>query len=753
MIVVEGILESIVYRNEGNSYTVARVSTEDGMLTVVGYFPYQVIGAEMKMSGDIIYHPKYGEQFKVKRILNTSSNYSNSMEAYLRSGAVSHIGPKLAERIIKKFGEDTYNIFKNSPERLLEVEGIGKKTYEKIMDSFNDQIDFREVMIELANFGIGKNLGEKLFQKYGDGVLEVVKKNPYLLIDSGEGIGFKTADQIAKEAGIENNNPNRIEAGMVYLLNNSTNEGNCYLPYNELVERAKSYLEINDEDIENASKEFMTNRNVRLVNERSQLRVYPNFLHNSENYIALKINKLSKMSVYTAEKSIDSRIHMIESVEKIEFANKQRQAIKNAFSNRVLIITGGPGTGKTTTLKAILQVAEELGIKYSLAAPTGRAAKRMEEATGRESKTIHRLLEYQFNGSFMEFGKNEENPLEVEMIIIDEMSMVDTQLLCDLMRALKNNVRLIFLGDVNQIPSVGPGNVLKDLINSGLINIVKLDKIFRQSGGSKIVDNAHRINEGLFPILNEKESDFFMIASSREDATVTQIKELVKDRLPSFYKIDAMKDIQIMAPMKKGLVGVENLNYELQNSMNPPDFSKGEIVFANLVFRLGDKVMQIKNNYQLEWKAYTKDRIEYDSGMGIYNGDIGFITKVDTFSKILTVSFDDREVEYEEEALAELTLAYAITIHKSQGSEFPVVVIPIHYAPDILANRNLIYTAITRAKKLVVLVGKDFRLKAMIDNTYINERYTGLKDKIREFSRIIKNETEKEKLFNMRADY
>ena len=748
MLVVEGILESIVYRNDGNSYTVARLSTEDGMLTVVGYFPYQPIGSSLKLSGDMIYHDKYGEQFKVKRLLSKTATYSNAFDAYLRSGAIDFVGPTLAERILEAFGEDTYDVFKSSPEKLLTVKGIGKKTYEKIMESFNDQVDLRDLMIELSNFGIGKSLGEKLFQKYGDGVLEVIKKNPYLLINSQDGISFKTADQIAKEAGVKDNDPNRIEAAMVYLLKLSTNEGSCYLPYEELKMRTKDYLGVNDKDIEASEKQFMTNRNIRMVLEGGLVKAYNNNLYTSENYIALKINKLNKTGVYCPLSSIDSKINMIESLEGLSFASEQRQAIKSAFANRVLIITGGPGTGKTTTLKAILHIAKELGIGYLLAAPTGRAAKRMEEATGDDAKTIHRLLEYQFNGIAMVFGKNEDNPLDQEMIIVDEMSMVDTQLLTDLLRAMSPRSRLILLGDVNQIPSVGPGNILKDMINSNLIPLVQLNKIFRQSGGSKIVDNAHRINQGYFPLLNEADSDFFMIGSKSEAETVDHIKSLVGSRLEKFYGIDPKKDIQVMTPMKKGLVGVENLNYELQNSLNPSNFAVEELVFANTIFRKGDKVMQTKNNYQVEWEAYTEDRIKYDSGTGIYNGDIGFISEIDSFRKTLVVDFDGREVTYGEETLGDLTLAYAITIHKSQGSEFPVVIIPVHYAPDLLANRNLIYTAITRAKKLVVLVGKEGRLKTMIANTYVNERYTGLREKIRDFNKVVLYDGEKN-LFNL----
>lgn len=750
MIIIEGTLESIVYRNNENSYTVARISTEDGMLTIVGYFSYQAIGADLTISGEMVYHKKFGEQFQVKRILNSDITYSNSMEAYLKSGQISHIGPATAENIIKTFGDDTYDIFKNSPERLMEVPGIGKKTYEKIMASFNDKIDLRDVMIELANFGIGSSLGNKLFSRYGEGVLEIIKKNPYRLIDENSGIGFRTADSIAMESGVQENDVNRIEAAMVYILNNSGNEGHCYLPLENLKRRTAEFLRLSQRDIENAMEGFATNRNVQVVLSRSEERAYISTLSSAENLIGVKINLLNKKSIYKPGIDIDSRIRMIESLDNIKFAEEQKRAIKDSFDKRVLIITGGPGTGKTTTLKAILRIAEEMGLMYALTAPTGRAAQRMEEATGKESKTIHRLLEYQFNGNTMEFGRNEENPLEQDLIIVDEMSMVDTVLISELLKSVKSKVRIVMLGDVNQIPSVGPGNVLKDLISSKKIDIVQLKTIFRQSEGSTIVDNAHRINHGAFPIVNTKDSDFFMISSDSELKTVNSINELVSKRLPKFYGLNSLKDIQVLAPMKKGISGVNNLNRELQESINPPDYSKAEIIIGDFLFREGDKVMQMKNNYQREWKAFTSDRVEYDRGMGIYNGDIGFITEIDNIYNTLVVSFDDREIEYDEDAIHELSLAYAITIHKSQGSEFPAVVIPIHYAPEILANRNLIYTAITRAKKLLVLVGEEDRLKSMISNTYMSQRFTGLREKIVEFSEIIQDETEEERLFNMR---
>ena len=591
-------------------------------------------------------------------------------------------------------------------------------------------------------------MARKLFQKYGDGVLDVIKKNPYILIGKGDGIGFRTADEIALSSGLEKNSDIRIEAACVHIVQNYSLEGNTYIKWEILINELCRFLDITRVDILSAKKTVMTNPALHFVMLNNELVVYNRVLEASENYVAVKMNKLKKNPLNESVYDIESRIRDIEAIDKIEFSKKQAEAIKRAFETRSLIITGGPGTGKTTIVNSILKIAREMGISYALAAPTGRAAKRMEEATGSTASTIHRLLEYTFNGKYMEFLRNDKNPLDQELIIIDEMSMVDIVLLSDLLKAVEINSRVIFLGDVSQIPSVGPGNVLKDLIESRSADIIMLDKIYRQSGESQIVENAHRIKTGNFPILNKKNSDFFMIKSPNEMETVKTIKELVSTRLPEFYKFDRLLDIQILAPMKKGLTGVINLNKEIQDTINPYSVLKSEFKKGGETFRVNDKVMQTKNDYQIDWHSYTLEGVEYDSGTGVYNGDIGFITKIEKDK--VHVDFDGKIVEYDDTTITNLSLAYAITIHKSQGSEFPVVVIPVHYAPEILANRNLIYTAITRAKSLVVLVGKAERLKTMIDNIMINQRDTGLTEKAISIDRVILDENRKKRMRLMR---
>lgn len=735
MIILEGTIESIIYRNNKNSYSILRVLTEDGTITMVGYIPMQNIGSSIRVRGEMVYHDKYGEQFAVKKFLDAQTSYSNNMEAYLKTGAIAGIGPTLAARIIEAFGDDTYDIFKNNPTRLKEVKGVGAKTYEKIMESFRSQADLSDIMIELANFGIDTNLGTNLFQKYGENVVEIIKENPYRIMNE-EGVGFRTADEIAMKVGIKKDDPNRLSAAIDYILDKSKSDGHTYLPEDELSSKLEETLGLGSLSIEKLLESVNMSMDSYFMRTGSGLRAYNMDLNNAEKYIGLKLKVLRSNALKFYNMDIDSRIKLIEDTQNITFASKQKEAIRYAFENNVLVITGGPGTGKTTILNAILTIAKDLGISYKLAAPTGRAAKRMSETTGGQAQTIHRLLEYKFNGYYMKFERDEYNPLDEELIIVDEMSMVDTDLFADLLKALRDDARLILIGDVNQIPSVGPGNVLGDIIKSQMVSVVELNEVFRQARQSHIVENAHRINEGRPPILNAKGTDFFMIEEDSQEASLKTIKDLVGTRLPKYYSFDPLTDIQVLAPMKKGLVGVENLNDQLQDSMNKKTPGKLEMSYKGQVFRVSDKVMQNRNNYDIEWNAYTEDGIIYDTGLGVYNGDIGFVRNI-IDDKILEVDYDGRVVEYKEEDLDDLSLAYAITIHKSQGSEFDCVLIPVHYTPQVLGNRNLIYTAITRGSKLVVLVGKARRFMQMVNNTYTSKRFSSLEERIWEMDRIL----------------
>lgn len=735
--IIEGTIERLVYRNNKNSYTVARLGTDDGTMTIVGYIPMQSPGASVRLRGEMVEHETYGEQFSVSKVLDIDADYSNNMEAYLKSGAITGVGPAIADRIIKKFGEETYDVFKNEPERLMEVHGIGKKTYEKIIDSFNSQADLNEILIELTSMGLTPAASSELFKRYGENIVTLIKENPYRLMGENVGIGFNRADEIALKSGVEITDPNRVSSCAKYLLDRSKDDGHTYLPLDELVDQLSHTLKLEKRAVEYVIEYNTMGQDIWLMNQNGEERAYLIDLSATESHIGLKLKTIDNEEIPSHNINTDHYIDRMQSLGGFEFADKQKTAIHEAFNNNLLIITGGPGTGKTTTLNAILEIAADFGISYKLAAPTGRAAKKMSEATGREAMTIHRLLEYRYNGYQMVFERNEENPLQQQMIIIDEMSMVDTYLFSALLSAIQLGARLIMLGDVDQLPSVGPGNVLTDIIYSGRVPIVRLDEIFRQEEGSHIVDNAHRINVGAAPLVNQKDSDFFFLETSGQSQTLSTIKELINKRLPTYYNVDPQKDIQVLTPMRKGIVGTENLNKEIQSHINPRSIQKPELQTKDGIFRVGDKVMQNKNNYEAEWIAYTDENVEYDRGLGVYNGDIGTVVDINEDSGTLLVDFDLKKIEYSGEDLEQLELAYAITIHKSQGSEFPVVVIPIHYTPYMLGNRNLIYTGITRGAKLVVLVGKKQRLLDMIENTYMSKRYTSLSERIVEMSWIM----------------
>ncbi|MEW8974252.1 MAG: ATP-dependent RecD-like DNA helicase [Tissierellaceae bacterium] len=733
MLVIEGVIEEIIFRNETNGYTVARLNTSDGVVTIVGNAAIIGLDEMVEVEGDWVYHNTFGEQLQFTSIRTILPSTLKGIENYLGSGLLPYVGPKTAKNIVDRFGMDSLEIIQYNPERLKEIPGIGDRKLEKIAKAYEEHRELRDIMVYLQQYDITVNNGIKIYKKYGKDTISIISENPYRLSEDVYGIGFKTADKIAEKMGIRLDAPFRIEAGLKFTMMESAGEGHCYLPKEELISKATRLLEVDAPLIEDALSNLALNKRFQIVQDGEETLVYYMPFHIAENNVARKIVELSKVDFQDIELDIDKKIQRIEEEEEIQFGNKQTMAIRESMENGVIIITGGPGTGKTTTINAIIKIYEELDFKVILAAPTGRAAKRMTETTGKESKTIHRLLEFSYMEEDMAFNKDEDSPIEGDVVIIDEASMIDILLMNSLLKAINPGTRLILVGDIDQLPSVGPGNVLRDIINSGSINIVELDEIFRQAEESMIVVNAHRINKGKMPIVNEKDKDFYFIGEPNTQRILETIISLNKERLPNFYGVDATRDIQVLTPMKKGDVGINSLNKYLQDALNPKSQDKNEKQIGDIVFRVGDKVMQIKNNYNTEWKI-IKNGLEVEKGEGVFNGDFGYILDIDTEESTMKVLFDEeKEVEYTFNQLDELKLAYATTVHKAQGSEFPIIVMPIHWGPPMLLTRNLIYTAITRARELVVLVGNEKYLKMMVDNNKIAKRYSTLDKKIREF--------------------
>lgn len=794
MALVKGFIEKIKYRNEENGYTVLSVTgQEDGEeYILVGSFSYIGEGELIEASGHMTEHPVYGEQLSVESYEIRPPEDTVSMERYLGSGAIKGIGAALASRIVKKFKTDTFRIMEEEPERLAEIKGISEKMAMSIADQVEEKRDMRQAMMFLQDYGISMNLAAKIYQEYGPAMYGIIKQNPYKLADDIPGVGFKMADEIAARAGIFTDSDFRIKSGILYTLLKATSGGHTYLPKEILLSQASELLGVKPENIEKHLMDMQVDK--RLViklereerpdartaagweegtgnperflepegagqkkagegadaesgcteRERRQL-VYASQYYYAELNTAKMLHDLN-ITGDQPEESVRKSLKKIQEQEKIELDELQIRAVIEAVNCGLLIITGGPGTGKTTTINTIIRYFELGGLDILLAAPTGRAAKRMTEATGMEAKTIHRLLELTgapmeekgsdagqrgklANGG-MRFERNEEKPLEADVIIIDEMSMVDIHLMHSLLRAVSVGTRLILVGDVDQLPSVGPGNVLRDLIESQCFHVVKLTRIFRQAAQSDIVVNAHRINGGERIPLGKRSNDFLFIRQEDPNEIVRSMITLVRDKLPGYVKADVF-DIQIMTPMRKGALGVDRLNGILQKYLNPPSPDKKEKESGSVTFRTGDKVMQIKNNYQLEWELRNRHGIPVDKGTGVFNGDTGVIRDINTFSELVTVEFDEgKMVEYSFKQLEELELAYAITIHKSQGSEYPAVVIPVYPGPRMLMTRNLIYTAVTRARTCVCLVGIPQVFQDMVDNASEQKRYCGLRDRI-----------------------
>lgn len=729
---IVGYVEHIVYRNAENGYTVLNLVSKEEEITCVGIFSAIAEGENIEVTGDYTEHMTYGRQFRVESFEERAPEDAEAIERYLGSGAIKGIGLALASRIVRRFKEDTFRIIEEEPERLAEVKGVSERKAMEIAAQVNEKRDLRQAMIFLQQYGITMNLAVKIYNKYGQGVYGILTENPYRLAEDIEGVGFRTADEIAAKAGIRTDSDFRIRSGILYVLTGAAADGHTYLPKEELTRRAGELLEVPSELIEKHYMDLAIERKIILKQQEEQTEIYAAAFYHMEANVAAMLRQLD-MRYEASDSAIEQRVRNIQKKTGMELDEHQLTAVKEAVKNGLLIITGGPGTGKTTTINTIIRYFELEGMDMFLAAPTGRAAKRMSETTGYEARTIHRMLE--INGG-MEggagFERNETNPLETDVIIIDEMSMVDISLMHALLKAVAAGTRLILVGDVNQLPSVGPGCVLKDIIESGVCNVVKLTKIFRQASESDIIVNAHKINRGEEVTLDNKSMDFFFLKRYDADTIINVTLQLIKQKLPKF--VDASEyDIQVLTPMRKGLLGVERLNGILQRYLNPPEQGKREKEHGDILFREGDKVMQTKNNYQLEWEIKSRFGLCIDKGMGIFNGDMGIIREINDFAETMTVEFDEgRMVEYSFKLLDELDLAYAITIHKSQGSEYPAVVIPLLSGPSMLLNRNLLYTAVTRARKCVTLVGNDMTFCEMIHNTSQQKRYSGLCKRLKE---------------------
>lgn len=737
---IEGYVDHIIYRNQENGYTVASLIVDGEELTCVGTFQALSEGETICGKGRYTEHPSYGQQFSICSYETVVPQDAFAIERYLGSGAIKGIGAALAARIVRKFGDDTLRIIEEEPERLAEVKGISERKAREIAEQVEEKADMRKAMMFLQKYGISQTLGVKIYRQYKQDMYRILKENPYKMAEDINGIGFKMADEIASRIGIHTDSDYRIRSGLLYILLLATGEGHVYLPKKLLLERAQQLLGVQADYMEKHLTDLSIDRKIVIKEietdhtEKQQV-VYASQYYQIELHTAQMLHELNVKD--TAEEEVlQEKIKQIQRAEKIDLDEKQQEAIKEAVRNGLMVITGGPGTGKTTTINAIIRYFEMEGLDIYLAAPTGRAAKRMTEATGYEAKTIHRLLELtgipEESSARVHFERNSQNPLEADVIIIDEMSMVDIFLMHALLSAVVTGTRLILVGDVNQLPSVGPGSVLKDIIRSGEFPVVELTKIFRQASQSDIVVNAHKINQGIPVVLDNKSMDFFFLKRYDANVIISVVITLIQRKLPKF--VDAQPyDIQVLTPMRKGLLGVERLNGILQQYLNPPEKEKKEKEHGNGLFREGDKVMQIKNNYQIEWEVRGLYGIPVEKGVGVFNGDTGILREINTFAETVTVEFDERKfVEYSFKQLDELELAYAITIHKAQGSEYPAVIIPLLGGPKMLMNRNLLYTAVTRARRCVTLVGDEKTFEEMENNRMEQSRYTTLDLRIKE---------------------
>ncbi len=741
---VNGYVEHIIFQNSENGYTVLNLVAEGEEITCVGMCKGLTQGETISAQGETVEHPLYGSQFKISTYQTVVPKDSVSMERYLASGAIKGVGASLAARIVKKFGEDTFRIIEQEPERLAEVKGISDRKAREIGIQMEEKKDLREALVYLQQFGISNSLAVKIYDTYGMNMYSVMKENPYKLAEDIAGVGFKIADEIAAKIGIHTDSDYRIRSGLLYALLQAVGEGHCYLPMDLLLRRASVLLNVVQEYIRPQVDNLMMDKKVVIKGEAVFAASYYYAELNCARMLQeLNIPMWAAKDDHSMEDMIRKKIQKLAAGLHMETDTLQQEAVLECVKNGLFLLSGGPGTGKTTTINMIIRYFEGEGLDIFLAAPTGRAAKRMTEATGYEARTIHRMLE--LNGALSDedtrkirFEKNAENPLEADVIIIDEMSMVDLTLFQALLKAIVPGTRLVLVGDVNQLPSVGPGQVLRDLMFSGAYPMIVLQKIFRQAGESDIVVNAHRINKGEQITLDNKSKDFFLLERSDVNVIYKHMIQLIQDKLPRY--VDATPyDIQVLTPMRKGSLGVEVLNGILQRYLNPPDSRKNEHVSQDMVYREGDKVMQVKNNYQLEWEIVSKYGIPIDKGIGVFNGDMGRIIEINEGASQLVVEYDEhRRVTYPFALLEELELSYAITIHKAQGSEYPAVIMPLLSGPRMLFNRNLLYTGVTRARSCVTILGSSDTVRGMIDNESENCRYTALAQRIMELEELEK---------------
>lgn len=729
----KGTITELIYHNKENYYTIAVVENEEEQFTAVGYLPGPDKGRCFSFTGVWKTHPSYGEQFSFSEYREEMPKTSQGIEDFLASGILKGIGRKTATAIVAKFKEETMEIIAQAPQRLTEVSGIGEKKAEVIAESFRAHKELAEITLYLQGVGIGANYAMRLYKVYGAETIQAIQDNPYQLVDDVFGIGFKKADMIAEKMGIDKNSEYRIESGIRYALWVFVNEGHSYVPQKHFCEKTGEMLDIASDQVYEVLIRLAFEGEVHIENLEGRAVVFLMPYYMAEQNVCKCLMALNSAPLKPVSNNVDQLILATEAETGTMLSENQKYAVKASISNGVSVITGGPGTGKTTIINTIMNIFDHSGFRAAIAAPTGRAAKRITETSGYDASTIHRLLEYYYNESddTMRFGKNGEDPLDYDAIIIDEASMIDILLMNGLLNAIPPGTRLIIVGDADQLPSVGAGNVLRDIIESEVINSVKLTEIFRQSKESLIVVNAHRINKGEYPECNEKGKDFFMLRTNGEKQMIETIKELCAKRLPEYYKdCDPIRDMQVLTPVRKGALGCINLNKELQRILNPPSEDLVEKVFGDRLFREQDKVMQIKNNYQLEWKKLEN----FTQGQGVFNGDVGYIHTIDTeFNEVTVVYDDNRYVKYVFTQLDELELAYAVTVHKSQGSEFPIVIMPVSWFPPMLATRNLLYTAVTRGKKAVILVGSENKMQGMVDNNQITQRYSGLGIRLKAF--------------------